>query len=70
MEGCFFPRRTCRITFFGYYLSLATTVKEDGRPEAAELVRRMSLVSCDHDPVPAMVEVLAKMPKTGTPLGC
>ena len=45
--------------FFGYYLSLATMV---GDPEpVAELVRRMNLVGCRHDPVPAMVEVLVAM---------
>ncbi len=34
-----------------------------------ELVRRMNLVSCDHDPVPPMVRVLGQMPREGVPLG-
>jgi len=55
--------------FFGYYLSLATTVGEAGRGEVPELVRRMNLVSCDHDPVPPMVHVLTSMAAAGIPLG-
>ncbi|MGH9294562.1 MAG: hypothetical protein ACRD0B_04455, partial [Acidimicrobiales bacterium] len=55
--------------FFGYYLSLATMVGDGGREEAPELVRRMNLVSCDHDPVPPMVVVLTSMAAAGTPLG-
>lgn len=47
--------------FFGYYLSLATMVKDDGGPDIAELVRRMRLVSCDHDPVPSLVAALQHM---------
>ncbi len=56
--------------FFGYYLSLATMVNDDpGGHDVAELCRRMNLVGCDHDPVPAMVDVVVKMPDAGTPLG-
>ena len=55
--------------FFGYYLSLSTMVHDDGRNSVAELVRRMNLVSCDHDPVPEMVGVLVSMPTAGIPLG-
>jgi hypothetical protein len=55
--------------FFGYYLSLSTMVHDDGRTGVAELVRRMTLVSCDHDPVPSMVGVLVAMAKAGIPLG-
>jgi hypothetical protein len=55
--------------FFGYYLSLSTMVKDDDRDDVAELVRRMNLVSCDHDPVPQMVDVLVAMQKAGIPLG-
>lgn len=44
--------------FFGYYLSLATMVPDDHGPNVAELVRRMVLSSCEHDPVPAVVNVL------------
>ncbi len=55
--------------FFGYYLSLATMVGDDPGAPVAELVRRMNLVSCDHDPVPPMVEVLTAMPEVGIALG-
>jgi hypothetical protein len=55
--------------FFGYYLSLATTVGEVGKDEVPELVRAMNLVSCDHDPVPPMVHVLTSMGAGGIALG-
>lgn len=55
--------------FFGYYLSLSTMVHDDGGPRVPELVRRMNLCSCDHDPVPSMVDVLVAMPGAGIPLG-
>ena len=55
--------------FFGYYLSLATMVREDGGEQVPELVRRMNLVSCDHDPVPPMVAVLTSTAAAGIPLG-
>ena len=44
-------------------------VHDEGGAQVPELVRRMHLVSCDHDPVPGMVEVLAKMPGSGIALG-
>lgn len=55
--------------FFGYYLSLATMVADGGGPAVAELVRRMNLVACDHDPVPAMVDVAVSMAGAGIALG-
>lgn len=55
--------------FFGYYLSLATMVKDEGGEVVPEVVRRMNLVSCDHDPVPEMVEVLSELPDSQIPLG-
>ncbi len=55
--------------FFGYYLSLATMVEDSGGGAVPELVRRMNLVSCDHDPVPPMVRVLTEMAAGGVPLG-
>ena len=56
--------------FFGYYLSLATMVNDfpDGKA-VPELVRRMNLVSCEHDPVPVMVQVLTSMAAGGVVLG-
>ena len=44
--------------FFGYYLSLGTMVKDEGRSAVPELVRRMALSSPDHDPVVEFVEKL------------
>jgi len=55
--------------FFGYYLSLATMVADEGGAQVPELVRRMDLVSCDYDPVPPMVGVLVAMGDGGTALG-
>ena len=55
--------------FFGYYLSLATMVEDDRGGAVPELVRRMNLVACDHDPVPPMVRVLTEMAVGGVPLG-
>ena len=55
--------------FFGYYLSLATMVADERGAPVAELVRRMTMGSCDHDPVPKMTDVLVSMPKAGIALG-
>jgi hypothetical protein len=55
--------------FFGYYLSLATMVEDSAGGAVPELVRRMNLVGCHHDPVPAMVQVLTEMAAGGVPLG-
>ena len=55
--------------FLGYYCSLATMVQDEGKEAVPELVRRMSLVSCNHDPVPPMVQVLTQMAAGGVPLG-
>lgn len=55
--------------FFGYYLSLATMVEDVGGPAVPELVRRMQMGSCDHDPVAPMVGVLTSMAAGGIALG-
>ena len=55
--------------FVGYYLSLSTMIQDQASAKVPELVRRMNLCSCDHDPVPQMVGVLVAMPKAGIPLG-
>lgn len=54
--------------FFGYYLSAATTVKEESGPAVPELVRRAALSSCQIDPVPTFVPVLEEMAASGTAL--
>ena len=51
--------------FFGYYLSLATMVEDDAGAQVPELVRRMALTSPDHDPVPALVDVLGRLVFSG-----
>ncbi len=56
-------------SFFGYYLSLATMVRDEEGPEGPELVRRMLLSSCHIDPVPAFVGVFAHMADAGVQLG-
>jgi hypothetical protein len=55
--------------FYGFYLGLATMVREESGPEVPELVRRLLLTSCHVDPVPAFVPVLDDMADTGVPLG-
>ncbi len=55
--------------FFGYYLSLATMVPDLDGAQVPELVRRMQIGSCDHDPVPKMTDVLVTMAKAEIPLG-
>jgi hypothetical protein len=55
--------------FFGYYLSASTMVREEAGPPVPELARRMTLSSCELDPVRALVKVLTRMPAAGFPLG-
>jgi hypothetical protein len=55
--------------FYGYYLSAAIMMREENSPAVPELARRITLSSCRHDPVRALVPVLAAMPAAGIPLG-
>jgi len=55
--------------FFGRYLSAATMVREENGPAVPELARRMTLCSCEPDPVRALAAVLLRMPAAGIPLG-
>ena len=55
--------------FFGYYLSAATMTREENGPAVPELARRMTLSSCELDPVRALVPVLTRMPAAGIALG-
>jgi len=55
--------------FFGYYLSHAIMVADEGGPPVPEFARRMTLSSCRHDPVPAFAPVLTAMPGQQVPLG-
>jgi len=55
--------------FYGYYLQAAIMMPDEGGPPVPELARRATLTSCDHDPVPELVPVLARLPGQGIPLG-
>ena len=55
--------------FYGYYLQAATTVKDEHGPPVPELVRRIHIASCDHDPPRAFVPVLRRMAADGIELG-
>lgn len=51
--------------FFGYYGSLQTMVNDDGGRAVPELVRRVQLSSCRHDPVPLFVAVVTTSAAAG-----
>lgn len=55
--------------FYGYYLSAATMVREEGGPAVAELARRVLLTSCHLDPAAAVVPVLLRLAGSGVALG-
>ena len=55
--------------FYGYYLQLATMVREENGEDVPELVRRLLLTSCHVDPPPAFVAVLENMVASGVALG-
>ena len=55
--------------FFGFYLSAGTMTREEAGPAVPELARRMTLSSCELDPVRALAAVLTRMAQAGTGLG-
>jgi hypothetical protein len=55
--------------FFGYYLQVATIVRDERGPEVPELVRRIQLTSCDVDPPPALVPAIERMHTSGISIG-
>jgi hypothetical protein len=55
--------------FFGYYLQAATIVRDEHGPDVAELVRRIQIASCEHDPPHALVPVLQRMVENGITIG-
>jgi len=55
--------------FFGYYFSAGVMMPDENGPAVPELARRATVSSCRHDPVRALVPVLAAMPAAGIPLG-
>jgi hypothetical protein len=55
--------------FYGYYLSAGIMMPGENGPPVPELARRVTLSSCCHDPVRALIPVLTAMPAAGIPLG-
>ncbi len=55
--------------FCGYYFSAGIMMPGENGPAVPEFARRMTLSSCRHDPVRALVPVLTAMPAAGIPLG-
>ena len=51
--------------FYGYYLQALTAVRDEHRPPVPELVRRMHLASCKHDPPTQIVPVIQRMHTIG-----
>jgi hypothetical protein len=51
--------------FFGYYHSAATMTREETGPGVPGLTRRMTLSSCDTDPVCAFTPALTRIPQDG-----
>ena len=55
--------------FFGYYLQALTTVPDETGPPVPELVRRMHLASCRHDPPAQIIPVIQRIHRDGIPVG-
>jgi hypothetical protein len=55
-------------TFFGYYLQALTTTRDEHGPQVPELVRRIHLASCRHDPPAQIVPVIARIHEAGIPI--
>jgi hypothetical protein len=55
--------------FFGYYFSAATMVRDEPGEVVPELVRRMVLSTCAHDPVRAVVPTVEALAASGVRLG-
>jgi hypothetical protein len=55
--------------FYGYYLQAVTIVCDEHAPEVPELVRRIHLASCQHDPPAQIVPALKRMVQAGIAVG-
>ncbi|MGP8205878.1 MAG: hypothetical protein ACLQVK_07420, partial [Acidimicrobiales bacterium] len=55
--------------FYGFFLQLATMVREESGAAVPEVVRRLLLTSCHVDPPPAFVPVMENMVASGVALG-
>jgi hypothetical protein len=55
--------------FYGYYLQAITSVRDEHGPEVPELVRRVHLAGCRHDPPAQIIPVLEHMVADGIRVG-
>ncbi|MGH2748716.1 MAG: hypothetical protein ACRDKB_12465 [Actinomycetota bacterium] len=55
--------------FFGYFLSVATMVKEEDGQIVPEIARAISLTTCAKDPVQAFVPVMQRLHASGHAIG-
>jgi hypothetical protein len=55
--------------FYGYYLQAITSVRDEHGPEIPELVRRVHLAGCQHDPPAQIIPVIERMVTDGIPIG-
>ncbi|MGH2873732.1 MAG: hypothetical protein ACRDL5_14880, partial [Solirubrobacteraceae bacterium] len=55
--------------FYGYYLQALTTVADEHGPAVPELIRRIQIGGCQHDPPAQIVPVLERMHTAGIKLG-
>jgi hypothetical protein len=55
--------------FYGYYLQAITTVRDEHSPDIPELVRRIHLAGCRHDPPAQIIGVLQRMVASGIVVG-
>lgn len=55
--------------FFGYYLQVATMVEDEAGGAVPELVRRIGVAGCDHDPPQEMAQILERMAASGVAVG-
>jgi len=54
--------------FYGYYLQAVTAVRDEHGPQVPDLVRRIHLASCRHDPPAQIVPVIQHMHQDGVPI--
>jgi hypothetical protein len=55
-------------TFYGYYLQALTTVPDEHGPQVPELVRRIHIASCQHDPPAQIIPAIARMHHDAIPI--
>ncbi|HUZ03206.1 MAG TPA: hypothetical protein VMU89_22910 [Thermomicrobiaceae bacterium] len=56
-------------TFYGYYLQALTTVRDEGGAQVPELVRRIHLAGCQHDPPAQIIPTIQRMHQAAIPTG-